>query len=94
MDHAPIQGDMSGTTDPAPSGYVVHFTRPTESLTMAVRTTISEAHAERTADTMVMRRLSTDRAYKNAESAALQASREIEIEAQVWREIEERYEVE
>ncbi len=58
-----------------------------------VRTTISEARAEKMADAMVWRRLETDRAYNNAEDAESQALREAEIGAQVWREIEERYDV-
>jgi hypothetical protein len=60
---------------------------------MSVRTTISEATAERVADRMVWRRLATDDAYRDAEDAQMQSAREDEIGAEVWREIEEKYDV-
>jgi hypothetical protein len=65
----------------------------TKARQQTVRTTISEARAEKMADAMVWRRLETDRAYNNAEDAKSQSLREAEIGAQVWREIEQRYDV-
>lgn len=59
---------------------------------MTVRTTISEAMAERMADLMIWARIETDRAYNDAPDAQTQANREDEIGAEVWREIEAKYE--
>lgn len=41
---------------------------------------LSEAEFEKLVDRAVMRRLGTDRAYRNAENAEAQATREQEIE--------------
>ncbi len=60
---------------------------------MSVRTTISEAVAERMANRMVWARLETDRAYDHAPNVETQSAREDEIGAQVWREIEGKYDV-
>lgn len=55
--------------------------------------TLTEAQAEPIADARVWDRLRTDAAYRNAENAEEQAAREDEIGEQVWRELEERYEI-
>jgi hypothetical protein len=49
--------------------------------------TTRDADIERAIDKRVMRRLMTDRAYRNAESAEDQAAREDEITRQVEREL-------
>lgn len=57
------------------------------------RTLIGEVTAERMADRMVWGRLATDSAYQNAVSAEAQSSREEKISAEVWAEIEAKYEI-
>lgn len=41
---------------------------------------MNDAERERILDARIMRRLATDRAYRNAESAADQSARELEVE--------------
>lgn len=53
------------------------------------RTRITEAQAEAIIDRRVMRRLSTDPAYRHAEDAEAQAQAEDAITAQVEREVYE-----
>jgi hypothetical protein len=48
---------------------------------------LSEAQIERAVDRGVTRRLATDRAYRNAESAEAQAEREAQIEREEYQRI-------
>lgn len=48
---------------------------------------MTEAEAERICDQRVMRRLSVDSAYRNAENAQDQADREAEITADEWNRL-------
>lgn len=59
----------------------------------AIRSNLTEAQAERMADRTIMQRLRTDSAYQHAADAFAQAAREDEIEAEVWADIEARYDV-
>ena len=54
---------------------------------------LTEAQAERLADHTVQRRLATDSAYQHAESAEVQAERAAAIEAEVWADLEYRFEI-
>jgi hypothetical protein len=60
---------------------------------MSVRVTITEAQAEIIADIAIIRRLDTDCAYNHAEDDESQQEREDEIGRQVWKNIEDRYEI-
>lgn len=60
---------------------------------MTERPRISEAEAERRADVIVMRRIGTDFAYKDAEDAEAQSAREDKIAADVWADLEDRYDI-
>ncbi len=57
------------------------------------RIATTEAVAERYIDRMVMARLSTDRAYNNAENAEAQAEREAEITGHCVRHFDARYRI-
>jgi hypothetical protein len=57
------------------------------------RPTISQAATEQLTDSMVWKRLTTDRAYLHAENARAQAAREKEIERAICRHIEDRCDV-
>jgi hypothetical protein len=52
---------------------------------------LSDAERERLLDAMVMRRLDTDRVYRNAENAEMADEREAEIEAECERELTRRF---
>jgi hypothetical protein len=54
---------------------------------------LSDADAEAMCDRIVQRRLATDSAYRNAEDAESQATREQDITDEVWADIEARYEL-
>ncbi len=54
---------------------------------------ITEAAAERIVDNAVWKRLATDARYRHAQNAEEQAAREDEITAEVWREIERKYDI-
>jgi hypothetical protein len=54
---------------------------------------ITEAQAEKMADVIVSRKLSTDPAYQNAETAEAQATREDVIAAAVWSDLEDTYDI-
>lgn len=54
---------------------------------------IDEAEFERIVDSMVMRRLATDAAYRNAADADQQAAREEQIEREVVADLQSRYRV-
>jgi hypothetical protein len=58
------------------------------------RRTITEADAEKMADRIIQRRLSTDSGYLHAENAHDQAEREDEIATEVWADLEHDYEIE
>lgn len=58
------------------------------------RRVVTESEFERMLDTMVWRRLETDRAYQNAENAEEQAAREAEIETACERELRNKCETE
>jgi len=58
------------------------------------RRRISETAFERMADAAIMRRLSTDAAYRNADNAKVQAERERVIEREVLDELSTRYRIE
>jgi len=54
---------------------------------------MTEAQLEAVADAAVMRRLATDRAYRDAASAEAQARREQAITDEIVADLETRYEI-
>jgi predicted metallo-beta-lactamase superfamily hydrolase len=54
---------------------------------------ISMVEAERKAILIINHRLVRDALYNSASGSLVQAERELEIECQVWRELEEKYNI-